>query len=121
MRPDKAKVRIANPIQAGSPFTGRNRAERYVRVGRAVWVTPNMIRFVDGDQRNLDAIGRASAAAAKYDRVANAGLANLTAVRNLPVAGNPLKVFIKTRRSPIPSRTRNSAVRVVVQDARLID
>jgi len=114
MRPTE-KIRIVNPIQQGSCWTGRNRAERYVRIGRAVFVGPNSIRFIDSDLRNASALKRAASAADKYDRVARTGVASLSAIKNLPVVGKPLVLLTDTRRSsPRAPHGRNGAVRIVV-------
>lgn len=67
MRPDK--IRILNPTQHGSCWTGRNRAERYVRTGRAVFVGRTAIRFVESDPRNIAATKKAADAAAGYDDI----------------------------------------------------
>jgi hypothetical protein len=67
VRPDK--IRILNPTQHGSCWRGRNRAERYVRTGRAVFVGMTAIRFVESDPRNIAATKKAADAAAGYDDI----------------------------------------------------
>ncbi len=67
MRPNK--IRILNPIRHGACWTGRNRAERYVRAGRAVFVSLAAIRFIETDARNIAAAKKAADAAAGYDDI----------------------------------------------------
>lgn len=67
MRPNI--IRILNPTRHGARWTGRNRAERYVRTGRAVFVGLTAIRFIESDPRNIAATKKASAAAAGYDEI----------------------------------------------------
>jgi hypothetical protein len=67
VRPDK--IRILNPIRHGACWTGRNRAERYVRTGRAVFVGLAAIQFVDSDLRNIAAAKKAADTAAGYDDI----------------------------------------------------
>ena len=67
MRPDK--IRILNPTQHGACWTGRNRAERYVRTGRAVFVGLAAIRFVESDLRNVAAAKKAAETVAGYDGI----------------------------------------------------
>jgi hypothetical protein len=66
VRPDK--IRILNPIRHGARWTGRNRSERYVRTGRAVFVGVAAIRFIETDARNI-AAKKAADAAAGYDDI----------------------------------------------------
>jgi hypothetical protein len=67
VRPDR--IRILNPTQHGSCWTGRNRAERYVRTGRAVFVGLAAIRFVESDSRNIAAAKKVADTAAGYDDI----------------------------------------------------
>jgi hypothetical protein len=67
VRPNK--IRILNPNQHGVCWTGRNRAERYVRTGRAVFVGLAAIRFIASDARNIAAGKKAADAAAGYDDI----------------------------------------------------
>ena len=67
MRPNK--IRILNPTRHGACWTGRNRAERYVCTGRAVFVGLDAIRFIESDSRNIAAAKKAADAAAGYDDI----------------------------------------------------
>jgi hypothetical protein len=97
MRHDK-RVFILNPPPNGSRWTGRNRAERFVRTGRAVFVGENSVRFVDSDPRNQAATEQADRDAEGYDLASSMGLANLRAIRNLPTVGNPLILLTRKQR-----------------------
>lgn len=48
-------IAIENPAPGGARFTSRRCAERYVAKGRARFVRPNRIRFIESDYRNESA------------------------------------------------------------------
>jgi hypothetical protein len=84
-QPNKCAVRIENPV-AGCGFTSKNRASRFVRQGRAVWVEPGVaIRFVERDHRHASAKKSVDETRYWYERAANTGLARLHELANLPM------------------------------------
>ena len=97
-------VRILNPA-GGRGYTSRKSAERYVRKGRARWVVDmgqECIEFHSQHHGHLAAVRSVESAhdESAYDRVAGSGLASIDALRNLPIAGDPMRVLMKrTRRS----------------------
>lgn len=83
------KVRIVNPIPGTNGWTGRNRADRYVRVGRAVYVGPNAIKFIE-HPHNAVAKAKFEQAKAGYDDIART--MNISEVARLPVV-RPERLF----------------------------
>lgn len=78
-------IRIENPV-AGSGFTSKNRAKRFVAQGRAEWVEPGAsIRFIPSDHRHASARKSADATRYWYERAAHTGLAQLSELANLPM------------------------------------
>jgi hypothetical protein len=72
-------VRIVNPA-SDCPFTSRNRARRFVKSGRAVWVGAgeSSIRVLSADHRHHAAKCSVDATARCYDSAAYDGLARHT-------------------------------------------
>jgi hypothetical protein len=88
VRPDR--IHILNPTQHASCWTGRNRAERNVRTGRAVFVGLAAIRFVESDPRNVAAAKKAADAAAGYDDIRRT--LTVQELAHMPIM-NPLKAL----------------------------
>lgn len=87
MSPKKKKqaVRITNPT-AGCGWTSLRNALRYIQRGLARWTKDGAIEFVASDPRVMTV--RVSYET-EYDRAAHAGLADMDAIRNVPVVGRP--------------------------------
>lgn len=62
---------------------GLERAERYVRTGRAVWRTPGTIRFTESDKRHRAAFDAAYMTAKNYDD--DNRVRSVQEVANIPV------------------------------------
>ena len=90
MRPHK--IRILKPTRHRACWTGRNRAERYVRTGRAVYVGPAAIRFIESDARNIAAAKKAADAAAGYDDIRRT--LTVEELANIPIM-NPHKALLR--------------------------
>ena len=90
MCPDK--IRILTPTRHGSCWTGRKRAERYVRTGRAVFIGLAAIRLVESDARNLAAVKKAAESAAGYDDIRRT--LTVAELANIPLI-NPQKALWK--------------------------
>jgi hypothetical protein len=80
---NKRAVRILNPA-SGSGWTSRRRAREYVRQGRARERPDGSIEFIGSDPQRMAV--RLSAEN-DYDRAARSGLADIKAIRNVPVVG----------------------------------
>ncbi len=79
------QVRILNPV-SDCKFTSRNRAGRFVKKGRAVWIEPGVsIRFVEADRQHRAAQRAVDKTRCGYDRAAYSGMAQLRALVNLPM------------------------------------
>ena len=61
------RIKIENPVVGTTATCGLERAERYVRTGRAVWRTPGTIRFVESDKRHRAAFEAAYMTGRNYD------------------------------------------------------
>ena len=109
MSTDKKKkkhIKILNPV-SGSGYTSQKKALWYVRSGQARIVCRNGIEhleFLAGSVRSARVREcfekRMSERDLGYDRAAGSGLASIDALRNLPIAGDPMRVLMKrTRRA----------------------
>ncbi len=80
----KRRVRIVNPIPHGAWELGYDRAERYVRNGRAEWVQPQTsIRFNQSHPKHEAAMEHSRRTAQGYDGVY--GVMRRDEIRNIPV------------------------------------
>ena len=78
-------IRIVNPVSDGR-FTSRNRANRFVKKGRAEWVEFGVsIRFVESDHRHRAAQKSVDMTRYWYDRAACSGTAQFADLVNVPV------------------------------------
>jgi hypothetical protein len=99
----------------GQRLTSLFQAKRYVARGLARWVG-GALEFVryGGDHRETSAQRLCQIT---YDCAARRGLAELEAVRHLPVVGPPIQLFTKKpkvlRRAP---KGRNGSVKIVMRD-----
>jgi hypothetical protein len=83
----RKNIRIENPL-AGSGFTSKNRAKRFVARGLAVWIEAGVsIRFLRDPRDHREAAARRQVDTTRYwyERAAHTGLAQLTELANLPV------------------------------------
>lgn len=71
-------------------MTSWRKADHYVRQGRAKWVNPTRIEFIEHDYRHL-------AAMEAPRRWVDGGLATLEQVRGLPVVVDPLSLLVNRR------------------------
>ena len=105
------RIQIVNPLDRSS--TSLFHAKRYVNAGLAKWVG-NAIEFLRNpfDHRETSAQRACQVA---YDRAASSGIADMDAVRHLPVAGPPIRIFTDraNTRARAP-RGRSGPVRVVM-------
>ena len=70
----RVEVRIINPVLGGQAGTSLKRAERFVRKGKAIFVDPRTIRFLDSPQqadigRRAEIVLHARITNAAYDGV----------------------------------------------------
>jgi hypothetical protein len=100
MRPSKL-VRVFNPTSQ-KIFTSRKSAERYVSRGRARWLADGSVEFI-GDDDDYRAASVAESIERQrqlgYDRDVSQGRrASFEAIKNLPICGDPVKLFTKQTR-----------------------
>jgi hypothetical protein len=77
------QVKIENPIVGTTATCGLDRAERYVRTGRAVWRTPTTIRFTDRDSRYRAVFEAAYMTGQNYD--ADHRVRSIKEMANIPI------------------------------------
>jgi len=108
----QVSVRILNPLR-NQPCTSLFRAKRYVALGVAQWVG-DAIRFLRNPDDHRDTSAQRACQFA-YDRAASTGIADVEAVRHLPVAGPPIRILTDRAndRARAP-RGRSGPVRVVM-------
>ena len=107
----KIRVQILNPLDRST--TSLFHAKRYVSAGLAKWAG-NAIEFLRNpfDHRETSAQRACQIA---YDHASSTGIADVDAVRHLPIAGPPIRMFTDraNTRARAP-RGRSGPVRVVV-------
>jgi hypothetical protein len=75
-------IRILNPLPGGTPHVGPKHAQRYVHVGRAEWVSADMIRFNEQHPQYQEAVARIKQSAEGYDQ---RGMLTRKEIRHIPV------------------------------------
>ena len=94
----RKNIRIENPV-SGCGFTSKNRAQRFVKQGRAEWVEAGAsIRFVQSDHRHNSAQKTVDQTRYWYERAANTGLAQLVELANLPMVAPAVALGIGRRK-----------------------
>lgn len=97
-KPNKCVVRIENPV-SGCGFTSKNRANHFVRQGRAEWVEMGVsIRFIERNHRHASAQKTVDATRYWYERAANTGMAQLHELANLPMVAPALLLNLGKRK-----------------------
>jgi hypothetical protein len=105
-------VRIANPQPNGSSFTNRKAADRYVNRGRARYINPHKIAFIEDNHEHQAAIDQATG----YDR---RGLLLQREMRKIPIV-NPaemLREHTRPRRDFNRKWAGNGRVKIVLKQA----
>ncbi len=99
----------------GQRRTSLFQAKRYVACGLARWVGGALEFFRDdGDHRDTSAQRLCQIT---YDCAAGRGLADLEAVRHLPVVGPPIQLFTRKQKALRGApKGRNGSVKVVMRD-----
>ena len=97
-----SKVKIINPTENGSLFTSRKRALQFVKIGRAIFVAENQIRFVETDPRNQAAAARAAMGYVQIER-----MLTKRELQNIPFV-NPAKAYRRAMRTSSGSERRAS-------------
>jgi len=88
-------VRILNPV-SDCHFTTRNRANRFVKKGRARWIeVGRSIRFVESHIEHKQVVDKTRA---EYDRAANGGMAKTREMANLPMTSPSAALGIGRRK-----------------------
>jgi hypothetical protein len=91
-------IRIENPV-SGCGFTSKNRANRFVKQGRAEWVEPGAsIRFIQSDHRHHSAHNSVEQTRFWYERAAHTGMATLAELANLPMIAPGLLLRLGRRK-----------------------
>jgi hypothetical protein len=98
MAKSKRIIRIENPA-AGCGFTSLNRARRFVRKGQAEWAEGGAsIRFLESDHRHQSAQRSESETRMGYESAVGEGIAQLAALRKVPILMPSLALGVGRRR-----------------------
>jgi hypothetical protein len=91
-------IRIVNPA-SDCCFTSKNRANRFVKSGRAEWMEPGLsIRFLEADHRHRSVRRSVEGTALSYDLAACTGMARLGDLANTPVVPAALLLGLGRRK-----------------------
>jgi hypothetical protein len=96
----RKNIRIENPL-AGTGFTSKNRARRFVARGLAQWIEFGVsIRFVRDprDHRETSARKQVDITPYWYERAAHTGMAQLAELANLPMVAPHVLLGIGRRK-----------------------
>jgi hypothetical protein len=111
--PKRVEVRTRNAA-GGRGKTSLRNAIKYVDRGQARWLSTNplQIQFIDSDHRHQSALRTAG----RPIYTDGTGYHALPGVKHLPVAGDPLVLFVKNTGGRRAQAGRNGPVRVIMQD-----
>ena len=103
---------IENPAPGGARYTSSRNAERYVAKGRARFVRPNRIRFIESDHRNQSAY-RLSVVSTDwgYDQ---RGRLLIKEIRHIPCL-KAVELTTIPRKMRVSPPNRNGKVKVLVR------
>lgn len=102
----------------GQRLTSLFRRKRYVARGLARWVGGALEFFRDARDHRENSAGRLRQIA--YDYAAGRGLADLEAVRHLPVVGPPIELFTKSTAGARVPKGRTGPVKIVMRDGVMV-
>jgi hypothetical protein len=108
LNPKKQRIAILNPPQGCQASTSMAHAQRYVRQNRAEIIGGQLV-FREGNHRHQSAT---RVATMRYDD----GLATIDAVKNLPCAGDPVRLFMGKRPTAPVREDRVATVSVLRYD-----
>jgi len=103
-------ILIDNPAPGGARYTSRRCAERYVAKGRARFVRPDRIRFIEADHRNQSAY-RLSVVGTDWGYDAR-GRLRLEEIRHIPCL-KPVELMTIPRKMRVSSPNRNGKVKII--------
>lgn len=90
MGQQRSVVHIQNPAN-GQRYTSVRRAQKYVAEGRAVRVAPDMIAFLDHDERHQRVV-------AGWLAERDGGIATRKMIQHIPVVGDITKLTVRRSR-----------------------